>query len=437
MESLAQNFTTKWNFALARFSTAEWLGIWIGIIMPVISALVYPTYMHSMQTPWVEWSRLLEAPFVLCQIVVILWASRRGMDSTRMWLSLPIDIKIASAFLIFGVFASSLFASDYPVRSITISIITAIHLLFALSIFHLLRRPAVQSYRPFIMLLGGGLITLAALTFWRFALPPPASMVPGGVIEWGSALPGFISVRHFGSWTGAVAAGFLAMLLLGEEKSRGSWIHGLYFLSAAMTVWSGTRAAILAMVVTAVILVTANRKLPTIRTIGVTAMLTGGAMTAAWVLLPYDDPTFLLFTSSDAVTASAMSGGRLDLWAATFQKWQTAPVLGLGSGSTFWEVYIGWPHTQPHNALLQFLISWGIVGAVSALWLLGRALANVHDVAVRNASLLPMLAILYALLIMSLLEGMLHYPRFIMLIIFIFAAIMAHDATCREAPSPS
>ena len=437
MENLAQNFTAKWDFALARFSTAEWLGIWIGIIMPVISALIYPTYMHSMQTPWVEWSRLLEVPFVLCEIGVILWAGRRGMDSTRMWRSLPMDIRIASAFLIFSVFASSLFISDYPLRSITISIITAIHLLFALSIFHLLRRSNVQNYRPFIMLLGAGLITLAALTFWRFATPPPASMVTGGVIEWGSALPGFISVRHFGSWTGAIAAGFLVMLLFGEEKSRGSWIHGLYFLSAAMTVWSGTRAAILAMVVTAVILVTANRKLLTIHTIGVTAILTGGAMTAAWVMLPYGDPVFMLFNQGEYASVHAMSGGRLDLWAATFQKWQTAPLLGLGSGSTFWEVYISWPHTQPHNALLQFLISWGIVGAVSALWLLGRALANVHDMAVRNASLLPMLAILYALLIMSLLEGMLHYPRFIMLIIFLFAAIMAHDSACREEPSPS
>lgn len=437
MENTGDDFFTKRGYALNRFSSVEWLGIWIGIVMPMVSALLYPTYMHSMQIAWVEWSRLLEAPFVLCEIFVILWASRAGMDSTKMWRALPVDVKIASGFLIFGVFASSFFISEYPLRSVTISMITAVHLLFAFSIFHLLRRANVQDFRPFLMLLGTGLISLAALTFWRFAFPPPASMVPGGVIEWASALPGFISVRHFGSWTGAVAAGFLAMLLLGDEKSRGSWIHGFYFLSAAMTVWSGTRAAILAMVVTAVILVTVNRRFPTIHTIGLTAVLTGSAMTAAWVLLPYDDPTFLLFTSFDATTASAMSGGRLDLWAATFQKWQTAPVLGLGSGSTFWEVYIGWPHTQPHNAVLQFLISWGIVGAVSALWLLGRALANVHVVAVHNASLLPFLAILYALLIMSLLEGMLHYPRFIMLIMVMFAAILAFDANSREKLSSS
>ncbi len=435
MENFAQNASARRDFAIARISTAEWLGVWIGIIMPVVSALAYPTYMHSMQTPWVEWSRLLETPFVLCEIAVILRAIRNGMDSTKMWLSLPLDIKIASAILIFAVFASSLQVSEYPLRSVTISIITSIHLLFAFSIFHLLRRSHIEDLRPFIMLLGAGLISLAALTIWRFALPPPASMVPGGVIEWGSALPGFISVRHLGSWTGAIAAGFLVMILYGEEKSRVSWVQGLYFLSAAMTVWSGTRAAILAMVVTTMILVAAKRKLPSIHAIGVTAMLTGAAMTAAWVLLPYDDPSFLLFAPADAVTASSMSGGRLDLWAATFQKWQTAPLLGLGSGSTFWEVYVGWPHTQPHNALLQFLISWGIVGAAAALWLLGRAITTVHSVAVRSASLLPMIAILYALLIMSLLEGMLHYPRFIMLIIVIIAAITVQTTNCRKEPS--
>lgn len=436
MENTAPNFIAKRGTVLGRISTAQWLGIWIGIVMPVMSALAYPTYMHSMQTPWIEWSRLLEAPFVVCEIGVILWASSKGMDSTKMWAALPRDIKIASAILIFGVFASSLFVSDYPLKSVTISIITAIHLLFAFSAFYLLRHSNVQEFRPFVMLLGVGLISLAALTFWRFAFPPPASMVPGGIIEWGSALPGFISVRHFGSWTGAIAAGFLVMLLFGEERLHGSWSSGFYFLSAAMTVWTGTRAAILAMVVTAVILIAAKRKFPSIHALGVAAMLTGAAMTAAWVMLPYNDPMFLLFAPADAVSVSAMSGGRLDLWAATFQKWQTAPLLGLGSGSTFWEVYVGWPHTQPHNALLQFLITWGIIGAAAALWLLGRAIGMAHSVAVRSLSLLPMLAMLYTLLIMSLLEGMLHYPRFIMLIIVIFAALMAYEAN-RQAPETS
>lgn len=437
MDNLAQSLATKRGFTVSQFSTVEWLGILIGIVMPVVSAIVYPTYMHMMQTPWVEWSRLLEAPFVICEVLVILWAGRKGMDSTRMWSAMPLDIKIASVFLTIGVFGSSLFLSEYPLRSVTISIITMVHLLFGFSIYHLLRRANVTDLSPFILSLGAGLTSLAAMTFSKFAFPPPAHAVPGGVIEWHAALPGFISARHFGSWTGAIAAGFLVMVLYENRKFRTIWPHIFYFLSAAMTVWSGTRAAILAMIGSVFISALIKRKLPSFREVGVAAMLTGAAMTAAWLLIPYNDGTFMLFSEGDTASAAAMSSGRLDLWLATFQKWQGSTLLGWGSGSTFWDVNVGWPHTQPHNAILQFLISWGLVGAVPALWLLVRAVASAHFATLKdNASLSP-LAILYALLIMSMLEGMLHYPRFIMLIFVMLAAILAIDLNKRQPTATS
>lgn len=405
--------------------------------MPVVSAIVYPTYMHMMQTPWVEWSRLLEAPFVLCEIFVILWASRRGMDSTRMWHSMPTDIKIASVFFVIGVFGSSLFLSEYPLRSVTISIVTLMHLLFGLSVYHLLRGSNVTDFSPFILSLGAGLISLAALTLWKFAFPPPASTVPGGVIEWHAALPGFISVRHFGSWTGAIAAGFLAIVLYNNEQVRRSSAQFFYFTSTAMTIWSGTRAAILAMILTALAIAIMRKKLPSFRAIGIAAMLTGAAATVAWLLLPYNDATFLLFSQSDAASAGAMSGGRVDLWTATFDKWRDSSIFGWGSGSTFWEVYVGWPHTQPHNAVLQFLISWGVIGTIPALWLLTRASVAAYLVTLRDKSLLPFEAMICSLLTMSMLEGMLHYPRFIMLIFVMIAAILAADVNKRQQAATS
>lgn len=427
MENAAPNFAAKRDFVRASLTPVEWLGVLIGIVMPVVSAIVYPTYMHTMPTVALEWSRLLEAPFVLCEIAVIFWAMRTGMDSTKVWKNFPWDIKIATSVLTVGVFASSLFISAEPQRSITMSIITLIHGLFAVSVYHLFRSSNASDFRPFVHLLGAGLFLLAILTYWRFAFPPPASQVLGGQIEWGSALPGFISVRHFGSWTGAIAAGFLASLMYREDIKRFSLVHILYLASAAMTVWSGTRAAVLAIFITGIILLLLNRKIPSFRNIAVIAVLTGAALTIAWSLLPYNDPTFLLYTLADTAGADQMTGGRLGLWGATFDRWQESPLFGWGTGSVFWEVYVGWTHTQPHNAILQFLISWGFAGAVPAIWLLGRAIVSAHRIAAQNQALQPMLAILYTLLLMSLLEGMLHYPRFIMLIIIAFAAIFAFD----------
>lgn len=404
------------------------LGIAVGILMPVVAALLYPTYTHIMTPPWVEWSRLIEFPFVVSEVVVIHWALRRNMDLTAMWSALARDLKFASIALLIGVFASSILISADPLQSTSISLITVMHLLFAFSVYHLVRSSSSRDDAPFIAALGVGLIILAVLTALKFGFPPPASQVPGGVVEWGSALPGFISVRHFGSWTGAVAAAFMAMLLYGDDRRRPGWAHFFYFLAAAMTVWSATRAAILALAVTAVILAVCNRKMPTFRTIGILSMLTGAAMTAAWLVLPQGQPDFQLYNQGELATASKMASGRLELWAATWDRWLDSPLLGWGSGSTFWEVYVDWTHTQPHNAVLQFLISWGLIGAAGALWLLGRGIAAVHATTMQRPQLQPLLAMLYTLLLMSLLEGMLHYPRFIMLIMILFAVILSQKA---------
>lgn len=409
------------------------LGILVGVVMPIVAALLYPTYTHLMQPPWLEWSRLIELPFVLCEAAVIRWASRQGLDITTIWRVLPADVKMAAITLLVGIFASSFFISAQPLQSLCISLITVVHLLFALSVFHLAGTAAPRDARSLVTVLGVGLPVLALLTVLKFGFPPPLSEVPGGRIEWGSAVPGFISVRHFGSWTGAVAAAFTAVLLYGHDERRLSWAHLCYFLAAAMTVWSGTRAAILAVALATVIVVAMNRRLPTFRAVGMLMMLTGAALTSAWLLLPPGDPDFRLFNPTDVDGVSALAAGRLELWAATWARWLDSPMFGWGSGSTFWEVFLGWTHTQPHNAVLQFLISWGAIGAAGALWLLGRAIVAVHATTLRQPRLQPLCTMLYTLLLMSLVEGMLHYPRFIMLIMILFAVILSAR---RRGPPP-
>lgn len=165
--------------------------------------------------------------------------------------------------------------------------------------------------------------------------------------------------------------------------------------------------------------------------IGRLSLLTGAAALLAFMLIPYGNASFLLFEYWDsnvaqnvAVNADQISSGRMSLWYGTYSKWLEAPWFGWGSGSTFWEVFeLNWRHTQPHNFILQFLISWGIVGAAGALWLLARVTISAHKQVLANTELWPLLAGIYSLLVMAMLEGMLHYPRFIMLIMALYALI--------------
>lgn len=410
------------------------IAVLFGVVMPIVSAMIYPTYRHKMPDPWVEATRLLELPFVAVEMTVIVFAMLRGMSMVEMWKNLPKDVRIASLVMLIGVFASSALFSAEVGSSLAISLITFVHLMFALAVLHLFRGATFKVSEMFTKLHAAGLVLIALLTAWWFGFPPPLSEVPEGKIEWGNAVPGWIHARHFGSWTGALAAAF-AIKLLFEDKERIDWTHAAYCLAAAMTVWSGTRAAILAIVVVTLIIVVAMRKWPSTRAILRAALLTAIAVLAAWLLLP-DHPAFWLYQTGDAESLKAMTSKRDELWLATFYRWLDSPWWGWGSGSTNWEVYIGWAHTQPHNAILQFLISWGIVGATGAIWLILRAIKAVHTPSLRSPIQLALLAMLYALLFQSLFEGMLHYPRFIIEIIVLFALLarLAEQSSVLEKP---
>jgi len=410
--------------SVTRRGLYDWLGVGLGIAMPVVAALLYPTYMHQVVPGWAEWTRLLELPFVASELFVIQVAVRAGYRDAAIWRQLPRDVVAAFALLCIGLTIGSAVISKNPFESVLLSLTTLIHLRFCATIHFFARAEPQREICALFPWLTSGLVALAILTIWRFQLPPPAASVPGGVIEWGSALPGFINVRHFGSWTGAIAAGLMLALLYGDEEQEGRVASLSYLLAAGLTCWSGTRAAILAMIVVALVALVSLRRWPTWPRLGHVAALSTLALGLALPLLP-DSPDFHLYVVGDGRSADMATGGRLVLWHATFDRWLDSPLFGWGSGSTFWEVQVGWTHTQPHNAVLQFLISWGVVGAAGGLWLLGRAIVATHRTGMDNAGLRPLTGMLYALLFMSMLEGMLYYPRFIMMIAVGFAVLFA------------
>lgn len=401
----------------------SWLGITIGIVMPVLSAVIYPVYMHQMEHAWAEWTRLMELPFVACELVIIHVALKRGYSDTQLLQSVPSDVRISLMLMVIGAFASSVFVSKMPAASTALAIITIVHLRFLGATFFLIRAARIDVAHWF-RLLGGGLLVLALLTAWKFNYLPAASSVPGGVIELRSAVPGFIDVRHFGSWAGAIAGGLMISLLYTGRKGLGVG-HLLYVLAAALTCWSGTRAAVLAMALVGILTVLATRRLPSTRAIMVVGLLSLIALGIGMALAPVGLPEFGLFARTKFSSANALTTGRDVLWSRALMRWLDAPLFGWGGGSSFWELGFSWTPTQPHNVIVQFLLSWGLVGAVGGLWLLGRAIAATWRIGFNNDELRPLTAMLYTLLLMSLVEGMLYYPRFIMAIMISFAVIFA------------
>ena len=396
----------------------------IAIVMPIVSALVYPTYIHHMPTkPW-EFSRLIELPFVVSEVAVVLWAGRQGFDLAVAWRNLPRDIRIAAAGLLFAICASAFLISNNFPYSLTHSLIVVIHLIFALAVYHLATRRSMPGPDRIIPLIAAGATVLVVYTAWWLLTAPPPETQLYGRIEWHAALPGFISVRHFGAWYGALASVFALRILFAERDGRIGWDHLFYCLTAAALVWSGTRAGVLALMVVVAIAMLSLRRMPSVRAIGHAAILTGIALCLAWSAIPPDD-SFRLWNLDHGRITESFDAGRLLLWQLGIERWADSPLLGWGTGSFHWEVDPGFPHTQPHNVIVQFLLNWGIVGAVPAFWLLGRAIRAAHTSALAHPEMLPVLGMAYALLVQSLLEGMLHYPRFIMAIIVLLALVIA------------
>ncbi|WP_095012884.1 O-antigen ligase family protein [Tsuneonella mangrovi] len=401
------------------------LGIVFGLVMPLVSAMLFPTWVHTMPLKWEERARLLELHFVFSEIVVVAIAYRLGMDRDAMWRMLPRDIRRATVVLLAAMFTSSTFLAKYPSDALLQSIITVAHLYFAIAVFYLARLRPSDDWDDLLRWLAGGLIVFAFLTWWKFSFPPPPTSVPGGAIEWSFALPGYISVRYLGTWTGAIAAGLVVRLLYSADTNRLTAWHLLYLFAAAFTVWTGTRAAILGMCGAVGLFAVLKPGLPARRHVGIVALLTAIAVLLAWIFR-FDDPVFWLFNLVDVSSVSRFVN-RTVLWHATIVRWLDSPWLGWGTGSVFFEVFIGWSHTQPHNAFLQFLFSWGIVGAIPACWILGRAVVSAHRSAMKDRARWPLLAIVYALLWMSMVDGALYYPRFVIMIVAGLAMLIAAD----------
>ena len=400
----------------------------LGVVMPIVSALLYPTYHVMMPQPVYELTRLVEFPFVTLELSFIFWVMGKGFSFRRCFLNFPCDIRIAIFVLLVVIFSGVFFVSKNTAYSLLHSVLWIIHLVFALSLlFEFSRaRPGGHDGDGFLGWHAIGLAVLGIFTAWRFTNPPPVDSLPFGEILWRGAIPGFIDVRHLGSWAGALAAGFAIRILFGMPDARLWWARLCYFLAAAMTIWSGTRAAVLAIIFVTFVFLMCLRRLPAWKKTGWAALASVLACGAAYILV-WDRPPFWLITFSELASAEELTKTRAIMWGRTVQLWLQSPWLGLGTGSIFWEYGPDMTPTQPHNVALQFLVSWGVIGALSGLWILLRGLRVIHQKGISNPKLFGLLGVFHALVFQSLFEGMLHYPRFITEVIVLGLLIYCYD----------
>lgn len=151
------------------------------------------------------------------------------------------------------------------------------------------------------------------------------------------------------------------------------------------------------------------------------------------LLMNYIDMTIQHFEFKE--TRSLLyTADRIDLWKYTIRKYLENPLLGKGPGSfsvmSFSDHIYGkfpflYPHAQPHNMILQFLIEWGIIGTSILLILLIKIFIKSFKILINYKKLILLIPglLIIRLTIHGMVDGTFFHPTFTFLIVLLLSII--------------
>jgi exopolysaccharide production protein ExoQ len=389
--------------------------------------LLFRTYSISMSSTSWEAARQLGLPFVFAEVLVIIFAVRNGLKFGEFWRNLPVIPRYSFICFIALYWIGAAFFSEAGLVAQAQNAITLFHLLFGLAVYHAVAPITSSGMRQMAKWLTIGLMIFCGMTTLAFVFHPPFSSMPGNEITWQFIIPGFISVRLFGAFCGAIFSFLILQLLIDEEQDNDAvYQYAWLTLSAGMMIWSGTRAAIIGTVVSLSLIAIVYKLRPKVKTLILIFCSIAIAAFLAMLLIPHGDGAFMLVAAGDGESADSVSGGRLSYWTAIWKAYQNVPFFGAGPFASFWMLPAGEQiHVQPHNIILQFLITWGAFATIPALLMLGYATWQAHIITLKNRITLPFLAMLDCLLVMSLFDGMMHFAQHLMLLMISFGIIFS------------
>lgn len=420
-----------WSVKPKRSDDGKWVGIGlhnivgilVGIFLPLFAAALYRTYSINISPNWLDLTRQIGLPFAVVEIGLIMWARCQGFDPVKLVADLSFPAREALWFFLSTFWIGSLLTSKNWSFSTVLTMISVVHLLLLGAIYHLSCGQKHFDVVRFGGWISAGLALLSGWTAFHFLFPPADLVVDQGITGWGAAIPGFISHRLFGAWAGAVSVLLLGLLWQAPAQAPYRlWLYAAFVLATGVGIWTGTRAAVLGFLIGALAaMLMAGR--PATRDFywkTPTALLL--AMSIGMALVPYNDPAFMFYRPGTYGTANEISSGRTVYWLNALHAVAEHPWLGSGAGSSWWLVSdgAGFKHVQPHNALIQFLLSWGIIPTLPFIGLFGYATWHVHHIVRRVREIIPLVMTIDALLAMSMFDGILYFANFLMLIAILF-----------------
>jgi O-antigen ligase len=297
----------------------------------------------------------------LLQLVIIIIGIENGISLFQEWRRLPrltrIVLPVLWAFCTIPLFIGV----EDPIRIPIALTAFVVHMLFALTIFELIARFSIEQRRILARWIAIGVVAYCVV--WGASL---LYYVPVGD-EWKTHVPGVTNVRWVGFF--AVSAFFMALASLPENPDSNASAFGkllpffLACVASLLAFWTGSRGAIFATLggISLLILMATHYRMLIFK-FALSTLIVGAVASAILPLAPH--PAYGIFRFSPVSEPGRdLSSGRISMWIEVAGKVFERPVFGWGLDQFQLIDFKGFPdYRQPHNVILQALISIGFLG---------------------------------------------------------------------------
>lgn len=321
----------------------------------------------------------------------------------------------------------AVFFSNHPIASTLRQWEWFCKILFSFCLWAYLRTNQHRLIPIHWMAITGIFLVCASFGLYWYLIPDPSQY------NWVLDAPNFTNIRHF-SYYLAAGIGLCTCLILSDQK-KGT-ITGITISTMMLSIlwgflfWSGSRGSIAASGIGGLfagIFLAKDKKLFFI--ISMISVLIGFM---ASLFYPVTD-AFLGAANSLARTGNDLFSGRLFFWAEAFHDVKESLLFGLGPDSYRFTPSLLSVIVQPHNALIQGVLEWGIPGAIMFIWLLLIAIYK-GFLSIAGQKQSPFytikaaaLSLIIAYLCLGLVDGVYYHALPLTLLAYAFAVISLPD----------
>ncbi|MDV6251378.1 O-antigen ligase family protein [Vibrio sp. EA2] len=223
----------------------------------------------------------------------------------------------------------------------------------------------------------------------------------------------------------------IVKLIFIERKWDGGFYVLLFIINCSMLFWLGGRGATLAFIASIILLISILKKefIAKCKILVSTVIL----MILSYIVsIPFSvfswngaNRFYMMWSQHIDEPLRKISNGRFELWQESISLILQKPLLGYGPEAHAFETKIGF--LQPHNALLQSLLEFGIMGTIPFLIMIFYIVKNakINSAAEPTINNLFCFGLISAILIHSLYSGPLYHATSMILVCIASAYILS------------